>query len=331
MPGEMGGQKIMHLPGYQDIERAHERIRPYIHRTPVMRSKGINEFFGGDFYFKCENLQKVGAFKFRGATNAVMALDEVQAKRGVVTHSSGNHAAALCLAARMRGIPAYIAMPRTAPEIKKEAVRGYGGNITFCEPTMESREQAMEQIVAGTGAVFIPPYNHFDIVCGQGTAAKELIEESGRMDIILAPVGGGGLVSGTATSAGAMIPGVRTIAVEPAGADDAYRSLQAGHIIPSVKPVTIADGLLTSLGDLTFAIIRERVHEIVRVSEEGIIRAMRMIWERMKIIVEPSGAVPFAAVVEDKIEYRGLRTGVILSGGNVDLGKLPFSEAADRR
>jgi len=313
------------LPEYQDVEQAHELIRPYIHKTPVLSSRGINELFGSEFYFKCENLQKVGAFKFRGATNAVMSLSEEQAQKGVVTHSSGNHAAALCLAARMRGIPAYIAMPRTAPEIKKIAVKGYGGIITFCEPTMDSREQAKEKIVAETGAAFIPPYNHFDIVCGQGTAAKEMIEEVGKLDLILAPVGGGGLMSGTATTSRALLPGAKPIGVEPAGADDAFRSLQAGHIIPSVKPETIADGLLTSLGDLTFAIIRDRVHEIVTVSDESIIKAMRMIWERMKIIVEPSGAAPFAAVIENKIDYKGLRIGLILSGGNVDLGNLPFS------
>ena len=315
----------MKLPEYQDVEQAHELIRPYIHRTPVLSSRGINELFGSEFYFKCENFQKAGAFKFRGATNAVMSLSKDQAQQGVVTHSSGNHAAALCLAARMRGIPAYIAMPRTAPEIKKIAVKGYGGIITFCEPTMDSREQTKEKIVAETGAAFIPPYNHFDIVCGQGTAAKELIEEAGKLDMILAPVGGGGLMSGTATTTRALLPGAKPTGVEPAGADDAYRSIQAGYIIPSVKPDTIADGLLTSLGDLTFAIIQDRVHEIVTVSEEGIIKAMRMIWERMKIIVEPSGAVPFAAVIENKVDYKGLRIGLILSGGNVDLGNLPFS------
>ena len=225
----------------------------------------------------------------------------------------------------MRGIPAYIAMPRTAPEIKNIAVKGYGGIITFCEPTMDSREQTKEKIVAETGAAFIPPYDHFDIVCGQGTAAKELIEEAGKLDLILAPVGGGGLMSGTATTSRAMLPGTKPIGVEPAGADDAFRSLQAGHIIPSVKPDTIADGLLTSLGELTFAIIKDRIHEIVTVSDESIIKAMRMIWERMKIIVEPSGAAPFAAVIENKVDYTGLRTGLILSGGNVDLGNLPFS------
>ncbi len=315
----------MKLPEYQDVEQAHDRIRPYIQKTPVLSSRGINELLEGDFYFKCENFQKVGAFKFRGAINAIMSLSEDQAQRGVVTHSSGNHAAALCLAARIRGIPAYIAMPRTAPEIKKTAVEGYGGIITFCEPTMDSREQTKEKIVAETGAAFIPPYNHFDIVCGQGTAAKELIEEAGKLDMILAPVGGGGLMSGTAITARSLLPDAKPIAVEPAGADDAYRSLQAGHIIPSVKPDTIADGLLTSLGELTFAIIRDKVHEIVTVSEEGIITAMRMIWERMKIVVEPSGAVPLAAIIENKVEYKGLRTGLILSGGNVDLGNLPFT------
>jgi len=216
-------------------------------------------------------------------------------------------------------------MPRTAPEIKKVAVKGYGGKITFCEPTMDSREETKEKIVTETGATFIPPYNHFDIISGQGTAAKELIEEAGKLDLILAPVGGGGLMSGTVISTRSLLPDAKPIAVEPAGADDAYRSLQAGYIIPSEKPTTIADGLLTSLGEMTFEIIRDGVHEIVTVSEEGIVLAMRTIWERMKIVVEPSGAVPLAAIIENKVEYKGLRTGLILSGGNVDLGNLPFT------
>jgi len=315
------------LPEYSDVIKAHDLIRDYIHRTPVMSSKSINAIFNAEIYFKCENFQKVGAFKFRGATNAIMSLPEEAATRGVGTHSSGNHAAALCLAARMRGIPAYIVMPRTAPRIKIIAVEGYGGKITFCEPTLEARESTMNEILKQTGAVFIPSYNHFKIIAGQGTAARELLEETGTLDIVMAPVGGGGLMSGTALSTKAMSPETRVIAVEPVNADDAFRSFYSGKIIPSVNPDTIADGLLTSLGTLTFAIIREKVDEIVTVTEYSIIEAMRMIWERMKIIVEPSGSVPLAALIEKKIDFEGKRIGIILSGGNVDLNKLPFSQS----
>jgi len=318
------------LPEYDDVIKAHDLIREYIHRTPVMSSKSINDIFNAEIYFKCENFQKVGAFKFRGATNAIMSLPEEGAKKGVGTHSSGNHAAALCLAARMRNIPAYIVMPRTAPKIKIKAVEGYGGKITFCEPTLEARESTMNEIVKQTGAVFIPSYNHFRIIAGQGTAAKELLEDIGTPDIVMAPVGGGGLMSGTAISVKAVLPETKVIAVEPANADDAFRSFYSGKIVPSVNPDTIADGLLTSLGLLTFAVIREKVDEIVTVTESSIIEAMRMIWERMKIIVEPSGAVPLAALVEKKIDFTGKRIGIILSGGNVDLNKLPFTQSGGK-
>ena len=317
------------LPGYDDVIKAHDLIREYIHRTPVMSSKSINKIFNADIYFKCENFQKAGAFKFRGATNAIMSLTEEEAKKGVGTHSSGNHAAALCLAARMRNIPVYIVMPGTAPKIKIKAVEGYGGKITFCEPTLEAREKTMNEVVKQTGAVFIPSYNHFRIIAGQGTAAKELLEDIGIPDIVLAPVGGGGLMSGTAISVKAVSPETKVIAVEPANADDAFRSFYSGKIVPSVNPDTIADGLLTSLGTLTFAVIKEKVDEIVTVSESSIIEAMRMIWERMKIIVEPSGAVPLAALVEKRIDFTGKRIGIILSGGNVDLNKLPFVQSED--
>ena len=313
------------LPEYNDIVRAHEVISEYIHRTPVMTSRSINSILESEIYFKCENFQKAGAFKFRGATNAIMSLSENEMKKGVGTHSSGNHAAAVCLAAGIKGIPAYIVMPHTAPEIKIKAVKGYGGKITFCEPTLESREAMMKKILEETGAVFIPPFNDFRIISGQGTAAKELIEETGSLDIVLAPVGGGGLVSGTAIAVKGMSPQTKVIAVEPANADDACRSFHSGKIIPSVNPNTIADGLLTSLGPLTFAVIMKKVDDIVTVSESSIIDAMRMIWERMKIIVEPSGAVPFAALFEKKVDFYGKRIGIILSGGNVDLDKLPFS------
>ena len=312
------------LPQFKDVVAAHERIRKYVHRTPVLTSSGINDIFSSSFFFKCENFQKVGAFKFRGATNAVLSLPEEDVKMGVGTHSSGNHAAALALAARMQGIQAHIVMPRTAPEIKKTAVRGYGGIITWCEPTLESRESTMQEVIDKTGVIFVPPYDHFNIICGQGTAAKELIEEAGELDIVMGPVGGGGLISGTAISTKGMLPSARVIAIEPAGADDAYRSFTSGKFVPSVNPQTIADGLLTSLGKLTFPLILDKVDEIATVSEDAIVAAMRMIWERMKIVVEPSGAVPFAAIIENKIDVAGKRVGLILTGGNTDLAKLPF-------
>ena len=312
------------LPQFKDIVAAHERIRKFVHRTPVLTSSGINDIFSSSFFFKCENFQKVGAFKFRGATNAVLSLPEEDVKMGVGTHSSGNHAAALALAARMQGIQAQIVMPRTAPEIKKTAVRGYGGIITWCEPTLESRESTMQEVIDKTGVTFVPPYDHFNIICGQGTAAKELIEEAGELDIVMGPVGGGGLISGTAISTKGMLPSARVIAIEPAGADDAYRSFTSGKFVPSVNPQTIADGLLTSLGKLTFPLIMDKVEEIITVSEDAIVAAMRMIWERMKIVVEPSGAVPFAAIIENKIDVAGKRVGLILTGGNTDLAKLPF-------
>lgn len=311
-------------PGFEDVEAAHDRIRPYIHRTAVMTSESINRITGGNLFFKCENFQKVGAFKYRGATNAVISLTEEEAGKGVATHSSGNHAAALALAARIRGIPANIVMPSTSPDIKKAAVSGYGGIITLCEPTLHSRESTLEEVVARTGATVIHPYDNFNVIAGQGTAAKELIEDTGDLDILIAPVGGGGLLSGTAISARQMIPGCRVIAAEPLGADDAYRSFISGTLVPSIHPKTIADGLLTSLGTRNFQIIMNHVDEIVTVSEENIISAMRLIWERMKIIIEPSSAVPLGAILEGKINVRGKKTGIILSGGNLDLGRLPF-------
>ncbi len=312
------------LPTFSDIEKAHERIRPYIHHTPVLSSQSINQIVGADLFFKCENLQKVGAFKFRGACNSVFSLTPEEARNGVCTHSSGNHAAALALAARMRGIPAYIVMPENAPEIKKIAVAGYGAQITYCTPTLEARESTLKKVAAETGATEIHPYNYFNVICGQGTAAKELIEEIGHLDVVMAPVGGGGLLSGTALSTKALLPDSRVIAAEPAGADDAFRSFYSKTLHPSIAPKTIADGLLTSLGSLTFPIILNEVDQIVTVSEESIVAAMRMIWERMKIIVEPSSAVPLAAILENKVDVKGQKVGIILSGGNVDLGRLPF-------
>lgn len=312
------------LPTFSDIEKAHDRIRPFIHLTPVFSSQSINQIVGAELFFKCENLQKVGAFKFRGACNSVLSLTAEEAKNGVCTHSSGNHAAALALAARMRGIPAYIVMPENAPEIKKKAVAGYGAQITFCEPTLAARESTLKIIADETGANEIHPYNYFNVICGQGTAAKELIEEIGLLDLIIVPVGGGGLLSGTAIAAKAMLPNIQVIAAEPLGADDAFRSFQSKSLLPSANPKTIADGLLTSLGNITFPIILNNVDQIVTVSEEKIVEAMRMIWERMKILIEPSSAVPLAAILENKIDVKGKKVGIILSGGNVDLERLPF-------
>lgn len=312
------------FPTFADIENAHDRIRPYIHRTPVMCSGSINGIVGAELFFKCENFQKVGAFKFRGACNSVFSLTPEEAKNGVCTHSSGNHAAALALAARMRGIPAYIVMPENAPEIKKVAVAGYGAKITFCEPTLAARESTLKQVAEQTGATEIHPYNYFNVICGQGTAAKELIEEIGHLDVVMAPVGGGGLLSGTAISTKALLPGAKVIAAEPAGADDAFRSFYSKTLQPSIFPKTIADGLLTSLGSLTFPIILNNVDQIATVSEEAIVAAMRMIWERMKIIIEPSSAVPLGAILESSVDVKGRKVGIILSGGNVDLGRLPF-------
>ena len=317
-------QRLMTYPTLSDIHRAAERIKPYAHRTPVLTCESLNQLVEAQLFFKCENLQKVGAFKFRGACNTVFSLAEHEVRRGVATHSSGNHAAALALAAQKRGARAYIVMPNNAPAVKKAAVKGYGGNITFCEPTLAARESTLAKIVEETGAVFVHPYNDARIIAGQGTAALELLEEVPDLEVVMAPVGGGGLLSGTAIAVSGLSPKTKVIAAEPEGADDAYRSLQAGKIIPSINPRTIADGLLTSLGDLTFAIIRKHVHEIVTVSEPAIIAAMRHIWERMKIIVEPSAAVPLGALLEKKIDLRGKRIGVIFSGGNVDLEKLPW-------
>ena len=307
-----------------EIKAAAERIKPYIHRTPVLTNESLNQKVGSQVFMKCENLQKVGAFKFRGASNAVWSLTDEEAERGVVTHSSGNHAQALALAARMRGIPAYIVMPNNAPQVKKDAVAGYGGRITFCEPTLEARETTMDRIRLDTGATVVHPYNNEQVIAGQGTAALELLEDVPDLDVIIAPVGGGGLLSGTSIAAAGIKKGIRVIAAEPELADDAFRSMQAGNIILSVNPKTIADGLLTSLGTLTFPVIQERVEQIVTVSEAGIIDSMKFIWERAKIIIEPSAATVIAVLCEKKIDLAGLKVGVILSGGNVDLNKLPW-------
>ncbi len=312
------------FPTAGHIRAAHERIKPFINRTPVLTSATINRMFGSDIFFKCENFQKVGAFKARGATNAVRSLDHAAFEKGVATHSSGNHAQALAWAAALSGANAYIVMPSNSSPVKVEAVKGYGGRITFCEPTLSSREKTLLRVIEETGAVEIHPYNDYRIIAGQATSALELIEEIPFLDTIIAPVGGGGLLSGTALSAFYFSKGIRVIAAEPEQANDAFRSFASGTFMPSVDPQTIADGLRTSLGSLTFPIILKYVNEIVTVSEESIINAMKFIWERMKIIVEPSSAVPFAAIIENKINIEGKHVGLIFSGGNVDLNNLPW-------
>jgi len=307
----------MSILTFNDIKRAHERISPFITRTPVVISKSLNKMFGAQLYFKCENQQKAGAFKFRGATNAVQNLNEEEAAKGVATHSSGNHAAALALAARNRNIPAYIVMPRNAPQTKIDNVRSFDGKITFCEPTLEAREEGLKEVVNQTGATFIHPYDCFDVICGQGTAALEMIEDYGPFDIVMTPVGGGGLLSGTAIAARHLIPDVKVIAGEPANADDAFRSLKAGYIVPSENPDTIADGLKTSLGKLNFEIISRYVDEIKTVSEQSIRAAMILLRKHAGIFAEPSSAVPFAVIIENRDMFRDKKIGMIISGGNI--------------
>lgn len=313
-------------PTINDILEAAERIKPYAHRTPILTNESLNQQVNAQVFLKCENLQKVGAFKFRGACNAVFSLTDEEAIRGVCTHSSGNHAAALALAARMRGIPAYIVMPSNAPQVKKDAVAGYGGRITFCEPTLKARESTLDGIRLDTGATVVHPYNDERVIAGQGTAALELLEDVPDLDVIIAPVGGGGLLSGTSIAATEIKKGIRVLAGEPEMADDAFLSMKAGEIIPSVSPKTIADGLLTSLGALTFPIIQKNVEQIVTVSEAGIIASMKFVWERAKIIIEPSSAVAIGVLWEKKIDLSRLKIGIIISGGNVDLEKLPWQD-----
>jgi len=314
----------MKLPFLSDIQTAYSRIRPYVHKTPVMSSHQLNELFDCELFFKCENFQKVGAFKFRGATNAVLELTSAEKRRGVVTHSSGNHAAALALAARINGVHANIVMPETAPEVKKNAVAGYGAEITFCKPTLESREETTRKIMERTGAILVHPYDNFNVICGQGTAALELLEEESDFDIVIAPVGGGGLMSGTSACIKGINKDIKVIGAEPLNANDAYISFTTGVLTPSVNPLTIADGLLTSLSELTFSVIKKNVDQIFTAREESIAECMLLIWERMKIIVEPSSATVLAIVKENPDFFRGKRIGLIISGGNVDFRKLPF-------
>ncbi|MDJ1483882.1 threonine/serine dehydratase [Cytophagaceae bacterium YF14B1] len=312
------------IPTKEIIEEAHTRIRPFIHQTPVLTSHTVNEISGAEVYFKCENLQKIGAFKIRGGINAVLQLSEEERQKGVATHSSGNHAQAIAYAAREVGCKAYIVMPENAPEIKKKAVAGYGAEIIFCKPTLQAREEALNEVVKRTGATFVHPFNNYHVIAGQATAAKELIEEIPDLDSILAPVGGGGLLSGTALSVHYFSPKTIVIAGEPEGAQDAYLSLQEGKIVSAPYIKTIADGLLTNLGDKTFPLIQKYVKSIVTVTDEEIIAAMRLVWERMKVVVEPSGVVPLAALLKEKELFKGKKVGIIFSGGNVDLGNLPF-------
>jgi threonine dehydratase len=314
----------MNMPRKKDIIDAHRRIKNIIHQTPVLTSSSINSIIGAELFFKCENFQKVGAFKFRGATNAISLLSVDQLKNGVATHSSGNHAQALALAAKIKKTKAFIVMPSNAPKSKKEAVLGYGAKVIECEPTLEAREKTLDAVVQDTGAYFIHPYNDERIITGQATCAKELIDAVTDLDYIIAPVGGGGLLSGTALSANYFSPTSKVIGAEPAGADDAYQSFISGTIVPSINPKTIADGLLTSLGDKTFPIIQKYVDSINTVGDERTIEAMKLIWQRMKIIVEPSAAVPLAVIMINREKFQYKRIGIILSGGNIDFDKIPF-------
>lgn len=313
------------LPDFDSVRQAARRIEPLVHRTPVLTCSSLDRLASAELYFKCENFQKVGAFKFRGACNAVFSLSDEEASRGAATHSSGNHAAALALAARLRGVPAFIVMPENASWVKVAAVSGYGAQIFFCEPSKAGREKTMAEVLNNTGATFIHPSNDPLVIAGQGTAALELLGDTPGLDVVMAPVGGGGLLSGTALAVHGLSPETRVIGAEPEAADDAYRSLREGRIIPSLNPRTVADGLLTSLGDNTFPILQRHVEQIVIVSEEAIVAGMRHVWERMKIVIEPSAAVPVGALLGKKVDLSGLRIGIILSGGNVDLDKLPWT------
>lgn len=308
----------------ESILAAHKRIESFVHQTPVLSSTHINSLVEAKLFFKCENFQKIGAFKIRGALNAVMQLSEDERSKGLVTHSSGNHAQAVALAAKINKIKSSIVMPQTAPQVKIDAVRDYGAEIIFCEPNQASREASVKEEQQKTGAVFIHPYNNYHIMEGQATAALELIKKHDDLDYLVAPVGGGGLLSGTALSANYFSPSTKVIGAEPEGADDAQRSLRKGKLLEQNSPNTIADGLLTGLGDKTFAVIREHVDQILTANDEEIIAAMKLIYERMKIIIEPSSAVTLAVILKNKGLFKNKKVGIILSGGNVDLKKLPF-------
>lgn len=318
----------MYIPTFQDMLAAHERVKPYIHRTPVLTSTYVNTLAGCEIFFKCENFQKAGAFKVRGASNAVFGLSDAEAENGVCTHSSGNHALSLSYAAGRRGIPCNVVMPRTAPEAKKAAVRGYGGTITECEPSTSSREEVFAQVQARTGGNFVHPYNDPRVIAGQGTCSREFQDQmddfGGKLDMVVAPIGGGGMISGTCLTLSHLAPEVQVIAAEPEQADDAYRSFKAGHIIADDAPDTVADGLKVPLKDLTWHFVKNHVSDILTASDPEIVEAMKLIWQRMKIVVEPSSAVPLATILKTPDVFAGKRVGVILTGGNVDLAKLPW-------
>lgn len=314
----------MYIPTYADVEAAHARILPYIHRTPVLTSSYFNALSGAELFFKCENFQKAGAFKARGASNAVFGLTDAQAANGVATHSSGNHGLCLSYAASRRGIPCTVVMPRTAPQAKKDAVTGYGGRVVECEPSTTSREAVFANVLAETGAEFVHPYNDPRVIAGQATCSRELNAQVPGLEAVIAPIGGGGMISGTCLTMSTLAPGVKIYAAEPEQADDAYRSFKAGHIIADDAPVTVADGLKVPLKDLTWHFVQKHVTDILTTSEQDIIDAMRLTWARMKIVIEPSCAVPLAAILKNPDVFRGRRVGVIITGGNVDLDKLPW-------
>lgn len=314
----------MHIPTYDDMLAAHERIRPHIRRTPVRTSDYLNDLSGAQLFFKCENFQEPGAFKVRGASNAVFGLSEDQARKGVATHSSGNHASCLSYAAMLRGIPCNVVMPRTAPQAKKDTVRRYGGVITECDPSTTSREATFATVQAATGGDFVHPYNDPRVIAGQGTCAREFIEQTDGLDIVVAPIGGGGMISGTCLTLSTLAPETRVIAAEPEQADDAWRSFKAGQIIADDAPKSIADGLLVPLKDLTWHFVSNHVSEIYTASEEEIIDAMKLTWKHLRVVMEPSSAVPLACILKNPDAFRGKRVGIILTGGNVDLDKLPW-------
>lgn len=314
----------MIIPSIDDMLAAHERIKPHIHKTPVLTSSFFNELTGAELFFKCENFQKAGVFKARGASNAVFSLSDDMLEKGVATHSSGNHALSLSYAAGRRGIPCTVVMPRTAPQAKKDAVKGYGGRIIECEPSTSSREAVFAEVVAKTGSEFVHPYNDHRVIAGQGTCPRELIDQVEGLDTVIAPIGGGGMVSGTCLTLSNLAPGVKIYAAEPEQADDAARSFKAGYIIADDAPETVADGLKVPLKDLTWHFVSNHVTDILTASEQEIIDAMKLIWKRMKIVMEPSSAVPLATIIKNKDTFAGKRVGVIITGGNVDLDLLPW-------
>ncbi len=322
----MKQQGDLTIPELQDVIEAHERIKPYIHRTPVLTSSFLNQLTGAELFFKCENFQKAGAFKVRGASNAVFGLSDEEAKIGVATHSSGNHALSLSYAAGRRGIPCTVVMPRTAPQAKKDAVNGYGGTIVECEPSTSSREETFAKVVAQSGADFVHPYNDPRVIAGQGTCSRELIEQVEGLDAVVAPIGGGGMISGTCLTLSNLAPNVEIYAAEPEQADDAYRSFKAGEIIADDAPETIADGLKVPLKDLTWHFVSNHVTDIFTASEQEIIDALKITLKRMKIVIEPSCAVPLAVILKNPEVFRNKRVGVIITGGNVDLDKMPLGD-----